>query len=214
MLETPILKITLSRLIRYTYGGLLTALLAAIAEPTSIASIVGALGTILAPLAAVGLGTGVYIIHRHVLGETILFPLTHRIHAWWDRVQGHTEEATTSTIGYLKVLGVQRNIRSAYTAFRDQFFDPSLREKLDIQHSELHVLWITAELTLIAAVYLASTKRITGAIMLLILCVLAILSVIVADIRQHQMECHLMRTTEHQQVISFLQERGFLQEGL
>lgn len=205
-------EIGVARILRYSYGGLLLLLLAAVIDPKATAPIISALGTILAPLVALGVGAGIYVVHRHVLGEMILYLALHFIHHLWDCIRGNTGVNSTDTVHYLKALGVKRgDRRAAYTAARRQFFDQAVRERLNIAHSELHMLWITVDETLVAAIYLAATGRSHQSVVLFAISGIIASCATIADIRQHHLECHMLKIAEREKKLSsFLKNIGYL----
>lgn len=205
-------EIGLPRILRYGYGGLLLMLLAAVINPKEVAAVVGSLGTVLAPLAALGVGAGIYAIHRYVIGEVGLYPCLHLIHRIWDRLRGR-RDSTTDTVRFLATLGVKcGDRRASYTAARRHFFDSAVREQLDIAHGELHILWITVDEALLASVYLRVHGRLWLPLLLIGLFVAGCAAY--ADIRQHQLERHMLRIEEGEnlgkgKISSFLRARGY-----
>lgn len=159
------------------------------------------------------MGIGIYVIHRYVLGELMLFPFVHWLHNRWDIRSGLTEGKSTSTIHYLISLGVKEpQARSAYTAWRayQTDTDASVKEALHLQHSEIHVLYLTAEITLLGCIW-SFFKRgdMTLAAIFLGVSFLSLASVIIADIRQHRLEAHLLKQGEESLKV-FLQSSGHL----
>lgn len=213
MVQQVLSEIGANRIIKYGYGGMLFALLAAIIDPTHTKTVVSSLGPLLAPLSVFSVGIAIYIVHRYVIGE-FLFRLTHIIHNIYDRLDGSQGLSSTCTTTYLEALGVKRgNSRSAYTAMRKLFFEQDVRSNFDKNHAELNVLYITAEETLLAAVYLAMSGSIvmSGRISdyLLIISLVFYWCAITGDIRQHRLECHLMKT-DRQKLCRLLQNVGYL----
>ena len=128
-------EVGIVRILRYGYGGMLLALLSAAIEPKAVALVVNTLGTIFALLTALGIGAGIYVVHRHVVGEVFLYPVLHFIHHIWDKIRRSSGVNSTNTVAYLRALGVKwGNGRAAYSAVRRLFFESNVREQLDIAH--------------------------------------------------------------------------------
>ena len=208
MVQQVLSEIGANRILKYGYGGMLFALLAAIIDPVHTKTVVSSLGPLLAPLSVFSVGTAIYIVHRYVIGELFIFKVAHRIHGVYDRVNGSQGLSSTCTTKYLEALGVKRvNCRSAYTAMRKLLFDQDVRNNLDKNHAELHVLYITAEETFLAAVYLAMSGRIVY--LLFAISLVIGWCAITGDRRQHQLECHLMKI-DRQKLCELLHNVGYL----
>jgi hypothetical protein len=203
-------ELGVSRILRYSYGGLLLTLLAAIINPQAVSPIANALGTVLAPLAALGFGVGIYVVHRHVIGEFFLYPLLSFFHDFIDRKKGRLLANSTNCVKYIEELGVEKgDCRAAYIAARGTFFESSVREHLDIVHSELHMLWITVDETVLAGLYLAAKGRPT--FLVFAISMIVAICAALADIHQHQLECHMLKMAARDGKLRiFFQETGYL----
>lgn len=207
----------LSRILRYSCGGVLLLLLVAIINLEFVESIIDSLGAMLTLFVILTVGTTIYVVHRHILGEIFLFPLTHHLHHGWDYVHGRTGVSSTSAVGYLGALGVKGgDRRAAYTAVRRQFFNPADRENLDVVHSELHILYITAEETMLTSIYLMlngiySLELGIPSYFLFVIGITIGISAIIADIKQHQLECHTLKIKDREKKLRpFLKEVDYL----
>ncbi len=197
-----------ARLLRYTYGGLLLTFLAVVVAPCETKIAVDALGPVLSPLAALGLGAAIYVVSRHVIGELALFRLTHSIHRWWDSKR---QRATTSAVQFVQNLGVDNwEARSAYTAVRKQHLEPVEPRPLDVVHSELHMLYITSIETFIAAVLLGFQQRLFACVAMFVVFLVFLASAVAADIVQSQNECLVFKTRKIG-IVEFLTAQGYLQ---
>ena len=208
--KIPFKDIGVARIFRYSYGGLLLMVLIAINFPLSLSPIIEALGLVLAPLTAIAIGTGIYIIHRYVIGEIFLYPFLNIVHNILDRIRKRKGLLTTNPLNYLHFIGVEKTEqRAAYLAVRSQLFNPSEKKELDVAHSELHILWITVDELLVTAFYLQA-KHLTTHYFFSI-SILVAFCAIVADIRQHQLECHKLKITNNKEkLLPFLKEMGYL----
>jgi hypothetical protein len=221
ILEKVAQELNLNRILRYGYGGLLILIFSTLIKPDTVKTIIDSLGVIIAPFAVLGLGTAFYIIHRYVLGELLMYPIMHHMHDLVDKKQGRTGLGSTSTVTYLKAIGVNNeDKRSAYIASRKQLFDQDIRNNLDISHAELHVLYITFEITFLFAIYLWYSKtqshilpNIFQPISLMFTSIIVYISATIADIRQHQFECHLLKIQDREGKLKpFLQSLGYLKQ--
>ena len=204
-------EVGIVRVLRYGYCGMLFALLSAAIEPKAVALVVNALGMTFMLLATLGIGASIYAVHRHIVIEVFLYPALQFIHCFWDKIRQSSGKNSTNPVAYLRALGVEQGYgRAAYFAVRGQFFEPNKRERLDIVHSELHMLWITASKTLFAAIYLAATGR--QSLVLFAISILITLCATIADIRQHQLEClHLKIAERKGEVRCFLRKTNYLE---
>lgn len=203
-------KLNFERLLGYSYSGILLLFIVAIIEPIIITPIINSLGVVLVILMVFALGATIYVIHRYVLGEIFLYPFLHLAHLVWDRIWGRSGLYSTSTTSYLGALGVRLGERrAAYNVVREQFFHHYLRDRLDIAHGEVHMLWITVDELLVASAYLIVIDR--HAIVLLSISLIIAVCATIADIRQHQFESHFLKHAEHRgKLRPFLEEIGYL----
>lgn len=206
-----LVEIGVARFFRYSYGGILIFLLASIVEPTFVAGIVSSLGSILAPLVALVIGIGIYVIHRRVVGELLLYPILHVIHFVWNRVLGRRGRKSFETLDYLHSLGVNFfELRSAYAAWRESGITKTKTENINVAHSELHVLWITVDQLIVTILYVHFGQHGNITVYSWVALFIA-LAAAIADINQHATETRLMMVAEKQGKVSkLLQDRGFI----
>jgi hypothetical protein len=198
--------LTLSTLIRYGYGGLLLFVILLLKDPVRVKGYVEGAGSVLAPLAVLGIGACFYVLYRHLLGEWFLYPLAHI--ADWVTSKENRGPNPISPIWHLRNLGLPyRQCRNAYNAVRREFLPEQVTKQLNMAHSEIHVLYITAlEIPLLAAFrvdlwpwpYVVATA------------VLALLAALAADVRQHRYEHRsIVSTHSVEQLTNFLTQRGY-----
>lgn len=211
-MQTFLNELGISRLIRYSYGGFLLLFIVSIINPEIVKSIINSLGTIISILVILNIGASIFVIHRYVLVEIFEFPLIDCIHNVIDYFHKNTGADSTSPFKYIKSLGVKKgNSRAAYLAIRKEFFDSEKRKNVDIIHSELHILYITAEETLLTGIYLLYWDNQFHYIYLFTLSIIFALSAIIADIKQLQLECHSLKIKNSEgKLRSFLLEIGYL----
>lgn len=211
MIDRVVKETELERLLKYSYGGLIFSIVAVLLKPEEVQTIVGILGPILSPLAVIGLGVCIYVLHREVLGELFLYWALSFAHDLWDRIRKRKDDNVTNTLAYLGKLGVELiNRRSAYNAIRNSFFEADARTRLDRLHTELHLLWITWDILFAAVVYQLATHGLN--VGLLAAFIFLMFAASFADIRLHQVECRLLKKAEkrEQQVSNFLRENLFI----
>ena len=146
-------KLRLGQLIRYGYSGLLFFLVAASLEPVQTKQLIESLGPVLTPLVALVLGVAVYVLYKELLGEMVLYPVRHMLHTMGGRIchrirlrtaaaQG-TVGSVPALLGSLKVPFGQR--QWAYRCLRaTSFVTPERNQLLDLLHSEIHVIYVSA----------------------------------------------------------------------
>ena len=133
----------------------------------------------------------------------------------WGKIRTRPDtNVTASMTRYLESLGVnKRNCIGAYTAVRRKLSDPDQREKFDIAHAKLHILWITIEVFLLIYFYMYLTQKepqifssIVKPLYLLVISLVLIFSAIVVEIHQLRYECHIFKLYEEEsnEVTTFL----------
>lgn len=185
-------EIGIVRILRYGYGGMLLVLIVAAIELEAVKTIVDVLGTIFALSITLAVGAGIYIFHRYVVGDIFLYPALHFIHQSWDKKRQLSANNLTNTVSYLEARGVKKgNGIAAYFDMRRKFFKLEERKELNIAHSELHMLWITVDETLIATIYLWATGY--QPVVLFVISIILALFTTIAEIHQNQLECRLFK---------------------
>lgn len=213
-METSMIeRVQLSQLIRYGYAGFLLVALAALLVPEIVKPAIEAAGPVVAPISVLAIGIFIYVLHRYVIGEFLLYPFTHMLHRALDRIR---RSPTSSTVGYLQELGVpffQR--RAAYTDVRHDLLPEEWRRVLDLRHAEAHIIWLTSIECLGASIYLIiiNEQRLARGILFSV-AVVSMLAGIALDIRQNQAETRMLRKhNENAKVSLFLFERGYITAG-
>lgn len=211
-------KLQLNQLIRYGYGGFLLTGIVAFFAPKQIKDAIEAGGTVVSPLVILAIGAAIYILHRYVLGELFIYPITHLFHWLFDKMFGRGRVSRPT--GHLASKGVQFGRRqSAYTDVRRQLFSEDERKRLDLDHSEAHVLWITALESAGAFVYLSSLDLTLPEApseniywFFLATTVAVTVSALWLDIRLHQNEYRLLTRTElNPPLDQFLRAKGYIE---
>ncbi|HEX9670795.1 MAG TPA: hypothetical protein VGC93_15085 [Thermoanaerobaculia bacterium] len=202
------LAVTPEQLLGYAYAGLLSAVIAAALEPSRVQGFVGSLGGLLASLAALGIGVGIYVLYFKVVGEFLIYPLQHALHRLVDYARGRRAAFSTSSVAYLGYLGVRfGHRRAAYEAIKAFFFEGKARRRIQLAHGELHVLYLTAVEAAAAASYLAGHKR--PYTHWLWSAAIVFGAAIVADTRQHMIEASMLRAHDPEEVQQFLSNGGY-----
>lgn len=202
------LGLTPEQLVGYSYAGLLSTFIATLLEPDAVSRIVMALGGVLSGLVALALGVGIYVLYFKILGEFVLYPLQHLVHLALDRLRGKVGSHVTSCVRYLGGLGVpvgQR--RAAYEALKASFYPEPLRRRIQLAHGELHVLYLTAVECSAAALYLQMSGR--QAQIWWVVAASVYFAALVGDLRQHTLECHMLKSRRQPEVNKFLTDGGY-----
>lgn len=221
-------KLDINQMIRYAFGGGLLIFFAYICDTNRIGEMIKSMGIIFAPLFIIGLGVLIYVLQRKIIGEYFWYPIIHRIHNFYDSYTKRDKEKNCSSpIIYLKfILNINNEenfrkkihnyftLREAYTTIRRLFnFEnlkndlsqkKELRNKFNIAHAELHLLWIMTNILILfyAYVYISGTNpeifsfiKPSGylGILIFIIILVLILGIISADVHQLQYECRIIR---------------------
>ncbi|MCK4873536.1 MAG: hypothetical protein KAS72_12495 [Phycisphaerales bacterium] len=193
-------RLGLSRLIRYSYGGLLLAFLSALLEPAKTKGTIDALSAPVALAVAVGLGAAIYVLHRHVV-----IPLHHLLLCGLFQL-GFRDASPTA---FLNNLGVKPGRRMlAYTLVRwsDFFHDKQAR---DIAHAENGLLILTAEGLFIASWYAWYAEIPDKWLPYFVLGLVFFIASYGPAIRNHSWECFVMKRRQ-EELVKRLQEMGLV----
>lgn len=206
------LGVGLSRLLRYSFGGFLVLVLAAVVNPTGTKRVVDALTwQVTAPVAVV-VGSGLYAAHRslviplHHLGLCFILYLS-------DAICGTSPTASTSPTRWLGSLSVPVSRRMlAYTTLRRfDFFPRREKEALDLAHAEIGSVVMLAEGFAAAATYAMACPCRTRVepLPLWLLSGAFLVASYMSAIAQHRSEC-LRFQCQRGRVILVLRSRGLL----
>jgi hypothetical protein len=189
------LGLGLSRLLCFSYGGILLVVCAACLAPAQVKTLIDALHPSIGILAIIVIGAAIYILHR-----TIVMPVHHLMLSWFFRVTdrsgdiGDLAESTSSPTIYLgEALGVAPKRRTAaYNVLRHSDFFAN-KESLDVAHAENGLLVMTGVGLLIAALYGLAHRNFLLALILLVLAVIFIAASFKAEMVQYSLECMAIR---------------------
>jgi hypothetical protein len=206
------LGIGLSRLLRYSFGGFLLILLAAIVNPTDTKNVLDAIPWELTALAVVVVGTGIYAAHR-----SLIVPIHHlglMLILWFCDFIGRVErDDSMSPTRWLGSIGVPRFWRMlAYTTLRQcDFFPEQERETFNVAHAESGLVVMLAEGFAAAALYALAypSKSQVGSLPLSLIAGAFFLASYPSALCQHRLECMRFRDRERD-VKSKLQAVGIL----
>jgi hypothetical protein len=136
-------------LLRYGYAGLLAFALSGIIGPHWTEELVERLGKVVVPIVALVLGAALYIVYRHLLGETLIFWLGKQCHQFCDRKMKSTDPVDL-TCKYRYLQGepfkiARTNSQDAFRIIRDArtVGNNHVWNSFHREHSEIHVLYLT-----------------------------------------------------------------------
>lgn len=192
------LGIGLSQLLRYSYGGFLLILFAALASHDRTKELVDAISWELTALSAVVLGAGIYSVHRavvvpvHHLGLCGILRLSEALNG----VDGVDSRSPTRWLQH--TLNVKRGWRIlSYTAIRrSAIFDETQQEKWNLAHAEAGLVLMTAEGFLLAALYACRFPFPLGPLPLAIIGIALLALSYAPGFAQHRVECMQFRAKE------------------
>lgn len=207
------LGIGLRELLRYGYAGVLCLAIAALVDRAWVTTLTRDLGAVLSPLVVLALGAILHIVAKTLLQDWFLWRFVH----WWHR------DRTRCKIHYLEdECGVKRwRGHEAYALVRDTLMDDVLRERFHLQHSEGHLLFLTAFVCGIAALLgfvgvLPNTIPCSVYASLLAIALVASVAAVRQDITLCRAECAEIRTLglilENSALRKKLQDAQFLKE--
>lgn len=197
------------RMIGYIFSGLLPLLILTIEAKSMVKGYIEATGGILAALICIGLGIGIFSIYFRIIGELILYPLQHCIHILLDFCIRRRGDKQSSTVGLLVHYGVPiLRCRDAYQTIKDEFFKKRERTEMQFSHGEIHVVYLTSVITMVAYFVVNYTKGQASKLYIFI-SVVSLIAAIISDTRQHSKEAYRIRA-EKNAVIKFLSDRGYI----
>lgn len=199
--------------IRYAYGGFLLVGLATVFAPNAVRQALTVAGPAVSLLVIFFAGACIYVVNRHVLGEFLVYPLMHVVHAILDRLT-LGQDQSSSVLHFMGTLGVPLLARrAAYTQIRREFLTGPLRVRLDLAHTEVHVLYITALEFTGASLYLflRTAPDVRNALVCLSIGILVLIAGFITDIQQHKLEYGILTHAFTNDALStFLSGRGFI----
>jgi|WetSurMetagenome_2_1015567.scaffolds.fasta_scaffold16208_2 hypothetical protein len=205
------LGLNAERVAGYLYSGICISIVSTLIFPKEVSALISALGGVLSVLSVFAIGFATYVLYRYIIGEYLLFPLQHFIHRLLDYILGRSKKNPTSSIDFIKNLGVPKGLRrDAYTAIRDAFFNDETRARLDLVHGEIHALYITAVdsflisgLSFLKPMYIPNWTWIFVGIFTLI-------GGLIADTHQHTIETRMIKAIDPSKLKEFLRQDGHL----
>jgi len=214
-LDVGKLGMGLSRWLRYSYGGFITALLLIYLGKTKfISDVVINLKWPLALVCMIVVGATVYIFHRR-----IFIPLHHlwgiQVHSWYDQRKHIHPAESLNPVLWFNFLGIDKWIVgiTAYSYIRSTDILKK-RDELNVEHAELGLLVMTGTAFIIAGAYgMATTSSWKYLVMIAIGLTLWFVLSIPPTLVLHASECRQLRAKE-KEVITELKRLGFIPKEL
>ncbi|MFH2052337.1 MAG: hypothetical protein ABIK96_07685 [bacterium] len=203
--------VTIHEILRYGYGGLLAFLVAALVEPANTKTVVDSLGTTISVLLAFAAGGAIYAGHRPVIGE-LLYLLHEKVHVCLSRnASGYTCRSAYFVNKW------NLSLPLATEAFRtvrdDAAFDQTKQRRFYLQHSELHMLYVTFFVLALGACIMFIRDPV-GALVsgwtLLVVALFALVSGFVGNILLCRQECKTMLLVPEDIIRELLMKAQFL----
>jgi hypothetical protein len=202
--------IGLSRLIRYTYGGILLLVFAVLFHRDKMAAYISALTPLVVVLVTVVIGAGIYVLHRSTVIAVLSLVLT--IFFDW-HCRKTSVDASMNPTTYLKkfVEGGAATRRLAYVTVRHGGFF-SDEDRLDVIHAETGMLVMTFVGLVLASCYGCFFVALDRPYVFLMLFAAAVflIGAIVKDCTDHSIECVVLKAEgSDQRLASILKKAGF-----
>ena len=203
-----LLKDQLTKIIRYAYPGFLSLLFVSFVAPSELKTLLDTIGVSLTAVCSIVVGAAIYVGYRLVLGELIIFPLVDTIHTRISGITGLPGGVTSWLASNFKIRRGSR--RAAYSYLRYYCHEKSEVRHMDFIHTELHILYLSAVITLGFAIFQGATGSshalplgITGSLVLIAACV--------ADIHAHMRErIYFEKVIDSNSVRKILAKGGFI----
>ena len=204
-LVTRFYKSDVPRFFRYTYTGFLMVALVTLTNRERILPFKEVLPVAVMFAAIIAGGACIFILYRYVLGELILFNLALLI-SWGIGKRSNKPWSVPYLLGtrYQVRLGERR---AAYTFLRRSDAFKQQRERIEMIHSEIHVLYVTAfELLVLRVLALSKPEHFSAVTWTAFVVFLA---GIIFDVKQHRDEATFVSSLEFNQVNEELRKGGF-----
>ena len=204
-------QISISKLARYAYPGLLVLLLLYICDADATKLITKENAALMVPAIFI-FGTSFYLLFRYIIGEFIIFRLANYIHG--------TIDGNTNPEIFLKtVIKRGESPRRAYTYIRHGFFTKQQTENLDYFHTEIYLLYVNFVIgfPFIIVYPLCDNKclcEITWRLCLIgVAAVISLIAAFIVDIEQHEKEGRLLKYGTRKHLLEdYLKKYGMISE--
>jgi hypothetical protein len=215
------LGITINHLLRYGYGGILCFVTGFLITPDAVMKFKDEAGDIFSLAVVFTVGAVLYAFFRPVIGEWWLFNWADRCHRkreekWNYKKLGNCAKGYTCKNYYLEEkYGVMHKSRfNAFRLIRDKLFDPERARRFEIEHSEIHLLYLTFTVLFLSSLYLIVEQsliikewnRIPLTVIFAVISFLCLWFGIVADIALCRKECAYLMTLKSNDITQLLQE--------
>lgn len=207
------LRLGLSRLLRYSYGGVLFTVLMSIFYPDLIKQVRTAMGGALSVFSVIVIGAGLYVLHR-----SIIIPVHHYLLIKFmgrrEKKKGIEPGKSSNPVIYIQSLGVSSIVCAmvAYSYLRGaEFFNR--QDELNIKHAESGLLVMTSAGLLAGAICDAVCKHKGYFAYMLVGAIIFFIASFPPGWVQHSVECKEMRYKQNEKdkaVTKKLKEAGFL----
>ena len=194
-------KLSIDKMIRYSYTGFLLIILSVIFNKSEILPIIKDLGAGITIVFGLTIGAFLFTIYRYIIGELFLYWLVHIVH--WIIELPFKEKVNIFSFVFQKKISVFKS-RIVYNYLRRSFFNEQDRKKYDFAHSEIHLVYITSIVLFIIYLYivlLLELKEGYSTIVLLTSIVLLIAGIIM-DIQQHRIEIRKLKYDQDDEEIN------------
>jgi uncharacterized membrane protein YqjE len=205
------LGLSIHEVFRYGYGGLLAYLVAVLVNPVDTKMVLTTLGTTISILLAFALGGVIYVGHRQIIGE-----LLYLLHEWFHIKLNRPGRGCTCRSAYF-VKRWHLSISLATEAFRtvrdSQEYDQNKQRRFHLQHSELHMLYVTFFVLSVGAFILwirNPTDALISPAVLIIVALLALVSGFVGNILLCRQECKVLLLIPEQTIRELLVRAEFI----
>jgi hypothetical protein len=154
------LGITINHILRYAYNGLIITVIGVAVEPILTKTLIDNLGGVLAPIVVIAIGAAFYSFYKPVLNEIVIANLYEFFHKYQQKsnMKRSISLCTCKTYYLQNEFKVKAQFRwTAYRIIRDQLLNkqyPEMAKRFELQHSEIHLLFLTATLLFLAILYL------------------------------------------------------------
>jgi uncharacterized membrane protein YgdD (TMEM256/DUF423 family) len=171
------------RLLRYAYPGFLAFFFYAYLDRKGFREFHEATGTVLVAAFGLTLGATIFVAYRFVLGELLIFPAVNALHTFLAK-RSLLKGCVTGWLGdaFLVPLGLRR---AAYGYLRSKSHEESEVRRIDLVHTELHLLYSSAITSLTVGLYTKDMPTVTASSQILAIGLILFLSAVIADIQVH-----------------------------
>lgn len=214
------LGITINQIFRYAYGGILILFVSAIVNPNQTKIINDSLGSTLSIFVAFGLGGLIHAFYKPFILEQFIAKIAWKLHKILEKKWGFDKNnPLTHNEPYGFLMDFQRvkknNVIMAYRLIRDNLFDKDRAKRFELEHSEIHLLYMTFSILVIFGILIwffpsLNTNESVSYLVLIIAAIIFLITGIWGDLIVKRRICAYLKSIDQVKLTTLLKDTGFI----